>query len=489
MRNLADILANHARRRPNHPAVISDIGTVTYGELDPLVRRVAGHLERHGIGRGDVVGLCLSDSVDHLVAHYALAALGAIILPLDWRWTVAEKARIARFFEARLTLHEADDPIAEAVPGLAVDADWRAHVAAARPLEATAQGADLPFLISLSSGTTGKPKGPLISQTHQFNRFMIYIVSLGFSEQDLHLGVLPLYFGGGRGFAMCALYCGATVRLFPPPFAPAALVAEVERLRPTITLLVPTILRRLLALPAAERPLLDRLRVVASTGAVLHADEREAALRRVSRRLVNFYGSTEGGGLSLLRPEHRGPAARSVGRPVFGTDVEIVDDADRPLPPGEIGRIRYSGPGVAPGFHRNPDASAEAFKQGWFYPGDLGRLDAEGFLYLAGRAKDMIIRGGVNIYPEEIEQALCLMDDVADAAVVGWPASERGEEVAAFVVARVPVDEGALLRHCRAHLAPYKVPKAVFFVDELPRSSIGKVRKTELAARLPKLTS
>ena len=487
MPNLADIFANHARRQPNRPAIISANGTVSYRELDVRTRQFAGHLQSIGVGREDVVGLCLRDSVDHLIALYALAALGAVILPLDWRWTAEEKARIATFFQAKLTLHEAQDSIAEAVPGCAIDAAWQTQVMQAAPLPATAQGTDLPFLISLSSGTTGMPKGPLLSQAQQLSRFMIYIVSLGFHEQDTHLSVLPLYFGGGRGFAMCALYCGATVRLFPPPFDASSLVEEVKRLKPTVTLLVPTLIRRLLALPTSDRPLLEPLRILASTGAVLHPDERADALERLSPHLVNFYGSTEGGGLTALRPEHQGRAGGSVGRPVFGSDVEIVDQDDQSLPTGEIGRIRYRSPGVAPGFHRNAAASAEAFKDGWFYPGDLGRLDADGFLYLAGRAKDMIIRGGVNIYPEEIEQTLCLLDTVADAAVVGWPAPDRGEEVAAFVVVPEAIEESVLQAHCREHLASYKIPKAFFFVDDLPRSSVGKVRKTELAARLPKL--
>ena len=485
--NLADILGNHARRRPHHPAIISDSGTISYAELDVEVRRVARHLRDLGVARGTVVGICLRDSCDHLVALYALAALGAVVLPLDWRWTASEKQRIATFFDANLTLCEPGDPVAEDIPACPVDSRWHAQVAKAHPIERAEQGEQLPFLISLSSGTTGVPKGPLISQQHQFSRFMIYIVSLGFNEEDVHLSVLPLYFGGGRGFAMCALFCGATVRLFPPPFDASSLVAQVRQLRPTITLLVPTIIRHLLAIAEAGSPLFESLRVVASTGAVLHPDERAAALRDISPRLVNFYGSTEGGGLSLLRPEHQGQAAHSVGRPVFGTDVEIVDDSDQSLAMNEIGRIRYRGPGVAPGFHLNPQASAASFKDGWFYPGDLGRLDSEGFLYIAGRAKDMIIRGGVNIYPEEIEQTLCLLDAVRDAAVVGWPARSRGEEVAAFVVARSDIEESTILAHCRERLAPYKVPKAIFFIDELPRSSIGKVRKVELVQRLPTL--
>ena len=485
--NIAGVLANHARRRPSHPAIVSAEGTVRYGELDLLVRQRAAFLMKLGVGPGDVVGVCLRDRAEHVLLLYAIAAVGAAILPLDWRWTVEEKIRIAKFFEADHVLHEADDPIADSVNGVAIEPSWQDRLADLDPLSELTEARDRPLVISLSSGTTGTPKGPAISQSHMLNRFMIYIVSLGFHERDRYLAVLPLYFGGGRGFAMCALYCGATVKLLAPPISADALAAEARAWRPSMMLLVPTLLRRLLALPASSGPLPASLRILITTGAMLHPDERQQVLRRLSPKLVNFYGCTEGGGLSLLLPEHRGAAAESVGQPVFGTDLEIVDQSNLLVTTGSVGRIRYRGPGVAIGFYKNPAASAEAFADGWFYPGDLGRLDEDGFLYLAGRAKDMIVRGGVNVYPEEIEQVLCGHASVSDAAVVAWPSPDLGEEIAAYAVVAGDVEEAVLLDHCRTHLAPYKVPRAVFFIEELPRSSVGKVRKNELVRALPDL--
>lgn len=485
--NIAGVLANHARRRPSHPAIVSAEGTVSYGEVDLFVRQRASFLMQLGIGPGDVVGVCLRDSAEHVLLLYAIAAVGAAILPLDWRWTSEEKIRIAKFFEADHVLYEADDPIADSVKGVAIEPSWQDRLADLDPLSELADARDRPLVISLSSGTTGTPKGPAITQLHLLNRFMIYMVSVGFHERDRYLGVLPLYFGGGRGFAMCALYCGATVKLLAPPVAADALAAEAQSWRPSVMLLVPTLLRRLLALPHHGSLILPDLRILATTGAVLHPDERQQVLERISPKLVNFYGSTEGGGLSLLLPEHQGVAAESVGQPVFGTDVEIVDHANLPVATGSVGRIRYRGPGVAIGFYKNPAASAEAFADGWFYPGDLGRLDEDGFLYLAGRAKDMIVRGGVNVYPEEIEQVLCGHASVSDAAVVAWPSPDLGEDIAAYVVAASEVEEAVLLDHCRTHLAPYKVPRAVLFIEELPRSSVGKVRKDELVRALPDL--
>ena len=231
--------------------------------------------------------------------------------------------------------------------------------------------------------------------------------------------------------------------------------------------------------------MLGDLRLLYTTGAVLHPDERKEVLARVSPNLINYYGSTEGGGISVLLPEHGGAAETSVGKAVSTTEIEVVDEAHEPVAAGETGRIRYRGPCVADGFHNDPEASVESFRDGWFYPGDLGRLDGAGFLYLVGRAKDMIIRAGVNIYPEEVEQSLLTHPAVRDAAVLGWPSPDKGEEVAAFVVTSRAVSEETLRDHCRASLAPYKVPRGIFFVDDLPKNAMGKVVKPDLAARLP----
>lgn len=484
--NIADTLTGHAERRPDHPAIIDGPLTITYRELDPLVRRTAAHLAALGVGQGDIVGISLGDNADHLVLLYAVARLGAAILPMDVRWTQAEKVNLAEFFKASVVICEAGGDLEGDVTSIPVDAGWRRAVAEADGSLDFPSDEDLSLVLSLSSGTTGRPKGPMITHRHMLARFENQRVTLTFREDDRYLSATPIYFGGGRHFTMGFLFRGGTVIFFPPPFEPENLVAIVESQRATMTLVVPTILRRLLQLPEQDEPLLASLRLLYSTGAVLHPDERRAVLARVSPNLINYYGSTEGGGISVLLPEHGGPVEKSVGTAVFTTEIQVVSEAHEPVPAGEIGRIRYRGPGVAEGFYNDPEASAESFRDGWFYPGDLGRLDDAGFLYLAGRAKDMIIRAGVNIYPEEVEQTLLSHPAVRDAAVLGWPSPDKGEEVAAFVVTSGAVSEAALKDHCRERIAPYKVPRGIFFVDDLPRNSIGKVVKPELAARLPK---
>jgi acyl-CoA synthetase (AMP-forming)/AMP-acid ligase II len=312
-------------------------------------------------------------------------------------------------------------------------------------------------------------------------------MTLAFTETDRYLSAMPLYFGGSRAYAMSNLFCGATVVMLPPPYKPQDIVEAVRAHRITTSFLVPTMLRRLLEIAPADRPLLEGLRVLLCTGSVLHPDERREVLARISPALCNYYGSTEGGGATLLRPEVEGEAAASVGRAVLGVEVEVVGEDQRPLPAGEEGRIRYRGPSVPERGYKDTDGGERAFRDGWYYPGDLGRLDEAGYLYVTGRAKDMIIRGGANIYPVEIEQVLLANEAVRDAAVVGWPSQEYGEEIAAFVIKQADTDEAELIAYCRSRLAPYKLPRGIFFVDDFPKTGPGKIHKKKLAEGLPKL--
>ena len=487
--NLADALAHHARARPDRAAILHGGRVLSYRDLDVTVRRWAAHLRALGVGTGAVLGIALGDSPEHLLALYAGARLGAITLPIDHRWTEAEKAAVAGRFGAVLTLV----PPGAVIGGVACAEVGAAFLGAADAASAT-EGfpageacAAMPLLVSLSSGTTGRPKGPRVTHGQFLRRFWTHWIDLGLNANEVYVSATPLYFGGGRTFAMSQLFAGGTVVLFPPPFAPQALVAEVARRRATSLFLVPTLLRRLLELPPGDVAPLRALRLLLSSGAPLFVAERQAIRDTLCAGFHEYYASTEGGGISLLRPEDMARHGESVGRPVFGVEVAILDADGRPLPPGEPGRLAYRGPGVASGFFEDPEADAEAFIDGWFLPGDLAVLDAEGYVTLRGRSKDVIIRGGINIHPVEIEATLGAHPAVAEVAVVPWTARERGEEIAAFVTARAPVTEAELRAHCAGRLAPYKLPRAIFVIDELPRSAAGKIVKADLVRRLPPL--
>ena len=491
--NLAEALDQNALRRPGAPAVITPDETISHAAFRDMVCRRAAHLSALGVARDDIVGVNLKDTPEHLAALFALARIGAAALPMDWRWTVEEKSRLAEFFTPRIVLSEPDDAFADVTGdwmSVRNDAAWAEDVAGADPAATELAGGDPPLLLALSSGTTGIPKGPLITHNQFFSRFMIYFVTLGFSERTRYLCATPLYFGGSRGYSMCSVYAGGTALLFPPPYEMTDLLAFGEAHAATKMFLVPTLLRRVLDLPprADGKLLMPGLDMLFSTGAILHAEERDALMNNVSPYYLNFYGSTDGGGATALFWHDPPDAAASVGRPVFGAEIDIAGEDDASLPPGEVGRIRYKHPGTATGYYKDADASREAFRDGWYYPGDLGWRDTEGFLYLAGRAKDMIIRGGVNIYPAEIEHVLSLHDTVIESAVVAWPSKAFGEEIAAFVVVRPDAAEAenadALLKWCGENLARYKLPREIFFVDDLPKSGVGKVLKADLTDRL-----
>jgi acyl-CoA synthetase (AMP-forming)/AMP-acid ligase II len=478
--NLAEAIEINAKARPDHIAIIEGDRALTYRELAAAIASAAARLQAADVDRDDIVGLCLRDSAEHLIFLYALARIGAVILPMDVRWTEAEKLRVAAHFETKLILVEPDSDSVGDLQTLAWDALPGETGAAGTIL----LGEDLPLLLSLSSGTTGRPKGPRITHTQMLRRFWTHWINLGLNSTDRYVSATPLYFGGGRTFAMSVLFSGGTVILFPPPFDAADLCAELDRVSATSTFLVPTQLRKLLTRDSASLAPVGQLRLLISSGAPLDGEER-IAISKLCANFVEYYASTEGGGISLATPDTRRLQPNSVGRPVFGVEVEVVDNDHAPLPAGQIGRFRYRGPGVATGYFRDEDIDRETFRDGWFYPGDLAEIDDAGHVILRGRAKDMIIRGGVNIYPGEIETILREHPSISEAAVVGWPSQRLGEEVAAFVVPAEPVDDTDLKLWCAERLAPYKLPKAFFRLDDLPRNSAGKVLKAELATRLP----
>lgn len=478
------MLDHQARRKPGHPAIIEGDVVLTHAALARRVRLWAAHLIALGMKQGDVIGVALKDSADHIVANLAVARMGGIILPVDHRWTASEKANVIDGFRAACVIAEPGDPVDGAIT---LDDAFKSAAEAENPDRGFPDDEVLPMVLSLSSGTTGTPKGPALNHRQMRSRWVTQFVSLGFTEHDRYLSATPLYFGGGRSFTMSATWAGGTVIMYPPPYGPQELIEAARVSGATTTLLVPTILRRLLAEGTADGGrdglLFPHLRLLLCTGAILHEDERADVMQRLCPSFINYYGSTEGGGVSILSPQHGPEAAGSVGQAVFNTRVQVVDEAHVPLQAGEIGRIRYRGPGVASGFFNDPEADKEAYLDGWFYPGDLGRLDENGYLFLAGRSKEVIIRGGANIYPAEIEAVLLRHPGVRDAAVIGWSAREMGEEIAAFVTGDVSVE--ALTAYCRENLAAYKCPKRIFPLDSLPKSDLGKVQKRDLKALLP----
>ena len=423
----------------------------------------------------------MRDGAPQIVAMLGIIRLGAVLLPLDARWTSQERSNVLRAFDGRYLVTDRGETGAISQAKVLLQTTEAIAMIEPNPNLPQDFSADEPLLISLSSGTTGMPKGPRVTHRQFIMRHYTEWLSIGFHPQDVFLCATPLYFGGGRGFTLSYLYAGATVVFCPPPYRPEAISDLIRRHGVTTTFLVPTLLRRLAQSPDAVLADLRSLRFIICSGSALHPVERRDLLDRVNANLINFYASTEGGGVSALMGWDSDEVALSVGRPLIGSNVRITDNDGNVLPVGQTGHIQHMAAWHPDGFHRNPEETMRHFQDGWYLPGDMGHMNADGYLFITGRSKDMIIRGGVNIYPNEIEAILVSHPAISDAAVVGTPSEEFGEDLVAFVVpnGQAPASE-ELIDFCRGALAPYKVPRKITFLPELPKNSGGKVLKSTL---------
>jgi acyl-CoA synthetase (AMP-forming)/AMP-acid ligase II len=283
-------------------------------------------------------------------------------------------------------------------------------------------------------------------------------------------------------FCLYHLASGNLVVLYPPMFSAAELVEVINRNDISYVFLVPTVLRWLLAQPSSPGPLLPGVRALLTSAAPIAAAEKLAVRERICPDFYEYYATSAAGTLAVLRPQDMEHHADSVGRPLACIDVGIADDAGLEAPPGTAGRVRCRGPGVSRNLlvSGGSGEESERFEDGWCYTGDLGWQDGEGYLHISGRADEVIIRGGVNIQPEDIERVLCRHPAVAEAAVVGRTSPELGQDVVAFVQAKGPLTIPELMAHCRSSLPGHMIPARIELVDSLPRNAAGKVRRREL---------
>lgn len=480
--NLASILLAHATARPDHPAIIEGNTTLGHAAVAGMIARYAGQLARHGVGAGDRVGLALRDTADHLLLHYAVAWLGATIVPVDHRWTVPEKTSVAKAFACRCVVIEPGDAASAQLPAIPFDAGWRDGA----PLEAIpVDDETLPVMLSLSSGTTGRPSGSLVSHRELYERWIGQWVGIGVNGADRYLLATPLYFGAGRSFGMSFLAAGGTVVVAPARSTPEALIELTHAQRITAMFLVPTQIRGLLDAWRGDGPALPGVRILVTTGSAVAPHERRQIIERLTPGFVDYYGTSEAGGISVLAAHEQLQFPDTVGRPAFRVEIEIVDEDGRKLPEGEVGRLRYRGPGVSRQ-HVDADGGTFTSPDGWHYPGDLARYLPSGHVQLAGRAKDLIIRGGVNIYPAEIEAVLRTHPAVAEASVFAVEDRRLGEIIAAAIVRRpdASLDAAGTLDFLGQRLARYKLPERIAFIADLPRNTSGKVIRAELARLL-----
>lgn len=499
----------HAAAHPDKEALVEyharGVRRLTWGELDATINRLARALADRGVRGGGRVALMLPNGSEYLIAQQALARLGATAVQIGYRLKASEIAYILENAQPAVTLvhaeylaamREARAQARNVGPMIVVDgelagdgdadaADWERAIAAAAPeLPPRTRGGDGGGVIVYTSGTTGKPKGAnrAWKQTG-FDSVADLIHQVGIRADDRHLVVCPLYHAAAPAFVAIVLALGATIVMMNH-FEPEQALELIERERITCTMMVPTMIVRVANLPPEVIAKHDTssLRWVMSAAAPLATEAARRFMDRFGPVLWNFYGATETGLVTLAGPRDHVARPGTIGRALRGNEIRLLDDEGHEVAPGQIGELYARNSTLISGYHNNAEATRSSQRDGFFSVGDLGRRDADGYYFLESRKHDMVISGGVNIYPREIEDHLHNHPAVLEAAVIGVPDPEWGETLRAFVVLREGqhATERELIDFCRQSLADYKRPRKVIFLPELPRNPTGKILKREL---------
>ena len=499
---VADVVRQFATERGDRVAIRHRDRELTYGELDERSNRLAQALLGSGARAGSRIAYLDRTAPEVVELLFAAAKIGAVIVPLNWRLATSELARILA--DARPPVFVAGAAYADVAEELAagvtqppelivVDRDYEKWLAANDPHDPGARGESGDTVVQMyTSGTTGTPKGVLT--THR-NLAAAAETSpyWEFDSASVSLTALPMFHIGGIGWAFLGLWNGATTILVSE-FVPESVVDILERQRVTNAVFVPTMLQLLTSVPGAADRDFSALRSIAYGASPITTPVLKAALRAFRCSFYGIYGLTEStGGVIQLDPADHDPDGpreqllRSAGRPLPWVELRIADPVSgRELDPGEVGEVWLRAPNVTPGYYERPAETAAALTpDGWLRTGDGGYVDADGYLFLTDRIKDMIVSGGENVYPVEVEEALSQHPDVAEAAVIGVADEHWGEAVKALVVLHPggAVTAEELTAFARKRLAGYKLPRTIDFVEELPRTPTGKVLKRELRDR------
>jgi acyl-CoA synthetase (AMP-forming)/AMP-acid ligase II len=502
--NLSAILHHVARQTPQAPAVSEDGRALSYAAFDGQVGCIAGALcGRHRLGPGDRVGIWMENSLDFLPALFGIWRAGLAAVPINNKLHAKELAWILDNAGARLCIISpeqharlAELPAGTRLPDMIVtgSADHD-RLLAAEPVSAAPAAGDGEAWLFYTSGTTGRPKGAVL--THQNLLFMThaYYADIDFLDGgDTILHAAPMSHGSGL-YGLAFVLKGAHNVIVPGSFEPERIYAAIGS-HPNVSMFAaPTMVSRLIDHARAGSADTRNLKTISYGGAAMYVADLKRALSLYGPKLYQVYGQGESpmtitGLAKAMHAQRSHPRfeARlgSAGYARTGCDVRVVDEAGRSLPFGEIGEIVTRSACVMQGYWQNPEANARSLREGWLWTGDLGVLDPDGLLTIKDRSKDMIITGGSNVYPREIEEVLLTDAGVLECAVVSRPHADWGEEVIAFVVARpgAAVTAASLDRLCLDNIARFKRPKGYRFVEALPKNNYGKILKTELRARL-----
>jgi long-chain acyl-CoA synthetase len=493
--NISNLLIESTARRPGHPAIRFLERTISYEELNRQVDRLSHGFVHAGFRPGDVCILMIPNSIEWITIYYALAKVGAVILPVNFLYRKGELDHIFKDSGARVFIGHKDylehpSQVLGAMPKI----DLRIAQGISQgqgfiPLDelfmedksfpAFQSRDDDTWTIIYTSGTTGLPKGALLTHHSMANNAMTVANMRSTNPMDVVFGVLPFFHIYGQTSVLNAsIYLGLTIKLWPH-FEADELFSAIEEENSSILIAVPTVFNRLAKLADSHPLKRSSLRFCVSGGASLPVEVLHQFEDRFQTTIYEGYGLTECSPVCVENPFGRPTKPGSIGLPIPGFEARIVNDQDEDVSQGAVGELSIRGPGVMKGYHNQPQATAETIRGGWLHTGDLAKMDADGYIFIVDRKKDMIIRGGYNVYPREIEEVLYTHPDVVEAAVVGIPDSELGEEVAAVIALRQGsrTTSEELRQFVKEQVAPYKYPRKIHLVQELPKGPTGKILK------------
>ncbi len=493
--NLFEVLAQGFAGRSEAPAIETAAGAVwSFADLERRSAAYARMLRGFGLEPGDRVAVQVDKSIEAVCLYLGCVRAGGVFLPLNTAYTTSELAYFLADAEPKVVVVRPElvaevGALAPEATILALDAAGSGSAAAAAdaaagPFETLPRGPDDLAAILYTSGTTGRSKGAMLTHRNLSSNARVLVDFWRFTRSDVLLHALPIYHTHGLFTAINTLLLAGGSMLFLPRFD----LDEIFRLLPRATSMmgVPTFYTRLLADPRLTREAVAHMRLFISGSAPLLVETHRAFFERTGHAILERYGMTETG-MNASNPYEGERRPGTVGFPLPGVEIRITDpETGRPLPVGEIGMIEVRGPNVFKGYWKNPEKTAAEFRpDGFFITGDLGRFDADGYLSIVGRGKDLVISGGLNVYPKEVEDAIDALPGVVESAVIGCPHPDLGEAVTAVIVPQkgVRLDEGRILSALEGKLAKFKCPKRVLFVDELPRNTMGKVQKNVLRER------
>jgi long-chain acyl-CoA synthetase len=498
MTNLATSLVNTTGSHPDRLAVVLEDHTLRYRDLDDLSARVASWLRGRGIRPGDRVALMAPNVPEFVELYYGILRAGAIVVPMN---------PLLKSREVEYHLSDSGAALALAWHGVAEQAAMGARSAGTdlviiepAPLAGTLAGVDPApavtdrrsgdtAVILYTSGTTGQPKGAELTHANLLSNVEVTRTTLlGLMPDDVVLGALPLFHSFGQTVGMgCAVASGARLTLMPR-FDPVRALEIIKRDQVTVLMGVPAMYAAILHSAGGVAGDVASLRLCVSGGAAMPVELMRAFEKQFDCMILEGYGLSETSPVASFNHPDRERKPGTIGQAIAGVQMRVQSDEGDPLPPGQIGEIAIRGDNVMKGYWRRPEDTAEAMAGGWLRTGDLGLMDPEGYFSIVDRKKDMIIRGGLNVYPREVEEVLYEDPAVAEAAVIGVPDHLLGEEVAAVVTLKpgASADPGELRAHVKSQLAAYKYPRHVWIVDELPHGGSGKILKREIV--VPPLT-